>query len=661
MRPLLVAGGYFVAARLSLLVAFEGSNASPVWPPSGLALAATLLWGRGVVPGVWLGAFLANATAFLAAEAAGPGRVLVVSAVVGVGNALEADVAARLVGAWTGGHDPLRHPGDVGRFLLAVTAACAVSASVGPTAITAAGLASWGLYGTVWFTWWLGALAGILVVAPAALALPALRRLEWTAPRRVEAVAWAVVVLVVAWAIFGERPSAVGSPRPIAYLLFPLVVALAFRLDRCGVALAVVATSAAAVCGTVQGLGPFYRGDLNTSLLLVQTFLASTSATSLLVASARVENGTLRESERRKDVILCSALDAVVTIDGEGRIVEFTPSAERLFGYAREEVLGQTMAETLIPAGLRAAHRAGIAHYLDTGQGRILGRRVRMPALRRGGEEFLAEVCVTTGEDSRGHPLFIGFVRDLSEAGRLEAEIEARNHDLETMLHVISHDLKEPLRGIEAFSVMLTERHAARLDADGVDLLGRIRRAAARMRQLLDDLLTIARARSFQVPRSEVDAAAVVTDVLARLEQQIRELGAEVQVAEKLPRIRADRTWATEAVYNLVTNALKFGSNGSRPTQVSIGPYVRAPGEPEGVGLVVADRGPGVAEGQSERIFELFRRATGREVEGTGVGLSIVRAVAERHGGRAWVRPREGGGSEFVMTFGRPPTRLDPS
>jgi signal transduction histidine kinase len=111
------------------------------------------------------------------------------------------------------------------------------------------------------------------------------------------------------------------------------------------------------------------------------------------------------------------------------------------------------------------------------------------------------------------------------------------------------------------------------------------------------------------------------------------------------------RTWATHGVYNLITNALKFRRDGEAP-EVEIASYHPTVEDGSEVGIVVRDYGPGVPPEHAERIFQLFQRAVGREVEGTGAGLAIVRQVAERHGGRAWVQAREGGGAEFVLTFG---------
>ena len=153
-------------------------------------------------------------------------------------------------------------------------------------------------------------------------------------------------------------------------------------------------------------------------------------------------------------------------------------------------------------------------------------------------------------------------------------------------------------------------------------------------------------------PVDDIDAHQLVEEVLRRLESRIKESGATITVCAPLPRLRVNTTWAVQGIYNLVSNALKFVADG-RPPDIEIAPHTEIDAEgAECSGLVVRDRGPGVPSDQRERIFELFRRAVGRDIEGTGAGLAIVRQVAERHGGRAWVLPREGGGSDFFITFG---------
>jgi signal transduction histidine kinase len=235
-----------------------------------------------------------------------------------------------------------------------------------------------------------------------------------------------------------------------------------------------------------------------------------------------------------------------------------------------------------------------------------------------------------------------------------EEEIQLKNRDLETLLYVTSHDLREPLRAIQNFANLVSTRYSAQLDPRGQDFLARVVRGAERLDRLLEDVLTLSRVQRTAEPTSDVELAGVVRDVLQQLEGRTEQTHASVCVADDLPRVRADRRWVTQAVYNLVANALKFTRPGESP-DIEIDTYVPHGNEPAGAGLVVKDRGPGVPAGYSERIFQLFQRAVGRDIEGTGAGLAIVRQIAERHGGKAWVRPREGGGAEFVVTFGLPP------
>ncbi len=231
------------------------------------------------------------------------------------------------------------------------------------------------------------------------------------------------------------------------------------------------------------------------------------------------------------------------------------------------------------------------------------------------------------------------------------AEIQQKNRDLQTLLYVTSHDLREPLRSIENFSRFVLEGYADRLDDDGRDSLQRVVRAAHRLDTLLLDILTLSRAKRLDLTLEEIPGEALVGEALRRLEGKIEETKARVQIAPELPVLKVDKIWATQAVYNLIANALKFTQDGAAP-EIEIGPYAPEPGA-EVTGLVVRDRGHGVPAGQEDRIFGLFHRAVGREIEGTGAGLTIVREVARRHGGEAWVRAREGGGSEFIIIFGR--------
>src|SRR5262249_55422208 len=155
-----------------------------------------------------------------------------------------------------------------------------------------------------------------------------------------------------------------------------------------------------------------------------------------------------------------------------------------------------------------------------------------------------------------------------------------------------------------------------------------------------------ARARKIILPTAPVDCEAIVKSVLKKLEAKIADTGAKVEIKRPLPHLYLDKMWAEQAIYNLVLNALKYTRQDEKP-EVEIAAYNIGGAS----GIAIRDRGPGIAAEHRDRIFKLFQRLVGREVEGTGAGLAIVREVAERHGGRVWVQTREGHGSEFIITF----------
>ena len=337
--------------------------------------------------------------------------------------------------------------------------------------------------------------------------------------------------------------------------------------------------------------------------------------------------------------------EPIFSWDTERGILDWNRGCEQLYGYTRAEAIGRTshsLLKSTFPCPID-----GILAELNTNgawTGEIHHRT-------KDGREVLVESrwsLVKTG----GHDLVLETNRDITERRQAEQMVLKKNKDLETLLYVTSHDLKEPLRAIESFSVLLQERYASRLDEKGQDFLRRIVRATQRLDRLLTDILDLSRAQRMEPPVDEIPAEQLVQEVLRRLERQIKDSGARIIVCSPLPHLRVNTTWAIQGIYNLVTNAMKFVVPGEAPDIEIASHFETDQDGAEIQGLVVRDRGSGVPADQRERIFELFRRAVGRDIEGTGAGLAIVRQVAERHGGRAWASPRAGGGSEFFITFG---------
>jgi PAS domain S-box-containing protein len=374
----------------------------------------------------------------------------------------------------------------------------------------------------------------------------------------------------------------------------------------------------------------------------------------------------LRESESRKSAILDSAIDCIITIDHESRIIEVNQAFERTFGYKRGEVIGKLMAELIIPERFRQAHYAGLARYVATGQGPILGQRVELSALRRDGTEFPVELGIVAIERD-GRPLFTGTLRDITERKRNEgalaqAHAELRRHaaeledrvrertasldeslkSLETLLYTIAHDLRAPNRAMQGYAQLLTQGYAEKLDDEGRFFLDRISRAAIRNERLIRDLLEFGRLVHAEFPCRRLNPEATIAGVVATLESEIKASQATVEVADQWPEVCANDSALGHVLTNLLSNALKYVAPGTRP-KVRVFPKILA----DRVRICVEDNGIGVAPEQHERIFEPFQRAATGKYEGTGMGLAIVRKAAERMGGAAGVESTPGQGSCF--------------
>jgi PAS domain S-box-containing protein len=409
---LLLALIYFGAGKFGLSLAYINASASAVWPPTGIALAALLLFGLRLWPGIFIGAFLVNITT--------QGSVWT-SLAIALGNTLEGIAGAWLAWRFARGTKAFERGGSAVSFLLLTALlSTAISATVGVTSLCLAGLDQWARYRSVWLTWWLGDVVSNIIIAPFLVIWaqgPGALRLK---PRRtLEAIALLAAVVIVALIVFPWGVPIRDKNVPLGYwMLLPLIWA-AFRFGPRGAVTAAFVSSSFALWGTLKGYGPFVRDIPNLSILFVQTFIGTITSTALVLAAINAERqwaeDNLRENEARKGAVLESALDCIVTMDEQGRITEFNPAAQKTFGWARGQVLGKTVAEIMVPPPLREAHWRGLRHFLKTGEGPVLGKRIEMTALRADGTEFPVELAIASTQVP-GHPVsFTAYLRDLTE------------------------------------------------------------------------------------------------------------------------------------------------------------------------------------------------------------------------------------------------------
>jgi diguanylate cyclase (GGDEF)-like protein/PAS domain S-box-containing protein len=278
-----VAAAYFGAAKLGLALAFDNSSVTAIWPPTGVALAALLIWGRWMWPAVAVGAFLANVTT--------AGSVVAVLGIT-TGNTLEAVVGAFLLGRVGFGHTLARMRDVMALVLLAAVVSTAVSASIGVFSLWADGLLPTAGIGSTWRVWWLGDMGGDLLIAPTILVLAARPQIPWRSAWLAEAVGLTAVLTLVSAIIFPHN-------SPLAYAVFPLLFWTALRLRQPGAVVAGLLVSGFAVWYTAHGQGPFVTGSPDANLLRAQTFVGIATITALLVAAVRTEGQTATDAERR--------------------------------------------------------------------------------------------------------------------------------------------------------------------------------------------------------------------------------------------------------------------------------------------------------------------------------------------------------------------------
>ena len=233
-------------------------------------------------------------------------------------------------------------------------------------------------------------------------------------------------------------------------------------------------------------------------------------------------------------------------------------------------------------------------------------------------------------------------------------ELEHNNRELEQFAYVASHDLREPLRKIQAFGDRLQAREAANLSDRGRDYVARMQNAAARMQALIEGLLLYSRCGTRAQPYSLVDLNQVARGVISDLEAHIQETHARIDIGP-LPTIHADPVQMGQLFQNMLSNGLKFQPPGNEPELT-----VRARVHDDDLELCFADNGIGIPEEQSQQIFGVFQRLHGRdEYEGTGVGLSICKKAAERHGGSIEVISKPGRGATFSVHLPLQPAVLE--
>lgn len=354
-----LAVAYFAAGKLGLALAYHNPLAAPLWPPTGIALAAVLLLGYRVFPGIALGAFAVN---FLALRGAGVElwKTIFVSVGISAGNTFEGLMGAWLVNQFAGKLSAFEQPQTVLRFAaLAGLASTAISASVGLISSALAGLVPAKTAGDFWLTWWLGDMSGAILVTPFLLVWTVKRWPKLPAKRLTEGLALLILLLTTCLVAFHGWLFGWSQSAPVSFLIIPLVLWSAFRFGLHGTTATALVAACLATLGTLHRSGPFAVGNPHTSLLLLQNYIAIVTVLSLVLAADvrqrnRIAAGMYSSEERYRQLFETIPVPVWVHDYDTLHFLAVNQAAVDQYGYSREEFLRMTVRDIPAPEDLPA-------------------------------------------------------------------------------------------------------------------------------------------------------------------------------------------------------------------------------------------------------------------------------------------------------------------
>jgi len=507
---------------------------------------------------------------------------------------------------------------------------------------------------------WLAAAVGSVIMGAgiatmhytgmAAMRLPAMCHYS-TALVALSVVLAIVISLVALWLTFRLRNDVKGARLP--------KVASAMLM---GAAIPVMHYTGMAAAGfTFTGEAPDLSHAVGVSSLgitgiTIVTFMVLGLAVLTSVVDRRFS--VLESSEEQLRLIINAAMDAVITMNAEGRITNWNSEAEKTFGWSSEEVLGRRLYEVIIPRRYREDQERGLQRFLGTGEGAMLRQRTEITALHRDGHEFPVEAA-TSPVKFGGHWIFSSFMRDIAEHKRAQEELlnakqaaEEANRAKSIFLANMSHELRTPLNAIIGYSEMLEEETQELGKVAVVEDLQKIQSAGKHLLALINDILDLSKieAGKMVLHLESFDVAQMIEEIASTVQPAVAKNANTLQVgvAKNAGEMRADLTKVRQILLNLLSNSCKFTDHGT----ISLSVDRRTIDDRDWLQFEVEDTGIGITAEQKENLFREFSQADtsiARKYGGTGLGLAITHRFVQLMRGTITVDSQPGRSSTFTI------------
>ncbi len=655
---------YFLSVQFSLLFVVKPEHIAAFWPPNGIYAGALLISRKGLWKYIIALIFLANGLGNLIG-----GNSWMISIGFAVANTVEGGLIVFILQRWNGHPFTLQKLRALFSLIGAVVISTAIGASLGATNLSLA--YGWGLFSNVAKVWFIADVLGSCMMI--ALILSWKEGISSWKPlnhkRVIEGISLMILAVGITVATFSLTQQ--DAIRPYNYLIFPVLIWAALRFEVKGVSFVSMVTAFIMAWFTIHGQGPFITDGTNVQddMIWLQLYLGILLLSSLTLAITVIERKDKEDLLQQQTLVLDTTFQTlpfgVIVCDEKGQFHIFNPAAEKILGVGATSTSPDEWAntygifypdtKTIYPVEELPLMRAIRGEKTDK-----IELFIRNPNLCQG--TFVnavgAPMKTPDGTITGGVVVFDNITEDKQTEEQVQQlnqqlkeqilELDRSNKELDDFAYIVSHDLKEPLRGIRMQSRFLMEDYEDRLDENGKRKLTRLQTLSQKMTDLLDALLYYSRVGRTELSLQETDLNEVITEIQDRFHEVSQENQVEFRIPQLLPHIICDSIRVSELFHNLISNAVKYNDKAKK--WIEIGWQNQEAGPPV---FSVRDNGIGIREEQIDSIFRIFKRLHEQDQfgGGTGVGLTFVEKIIQRHGGKIWVESTFGEGTTFYFTL----------